>query len=199
MRFDIAVGVLGHMLPLAAESSHLQSMNNRRKQRERTLLHADHSRSAPLHESKPELRNAQRNVLEQSKPKKASRTAPTRKTRKDAALCNPRSNNPDVGIFSCGTDNHCIQDDESTLGGFCVAYKEARAAMHRSLQDGGLCDDIYLDCDCKDFENGVGTYTCASSECVDDDNTICGEKEDVVVVNDDGSYRTSTCFVDTGA
>lgn len=110
--------------------------------------------------------------------------------------CNPRSSNPDVGIFSCDVDNHCIQDDDSGLGGFCVAYQEAVSAMRR-LQDGGLCDDIYLDCDCSSFVNGTGTYTCVANECVDDEETICGEKEDVVVVNMDGSYRTSTCFVDT--
>ena len=194
MRLDIAVGILSHTLPMAGSSL----LHVDRRKRERSLMHQS-DRAAPLHNVKPESRNVRTDVLEKSKPRNATRSASARASRKDAKECNPRSSNPDVGIFSCGTDNHCIKDDESTLGGFCVAYMEARteAAMHRSLQDGGLCDDIYLNCDCQDFANGVGTYVCTSSECVDDADTICGTKKNVVVVNDDGSYRTSTCFVDT--
>lgn len=197
MRLDVAVSILAHTLPLVAESSLMSSVNHGRKKERSLLQHPSHApRARAHHESKPASRNAERNVLKQSKASKQASKI-TQVSRKDATECNPRSNNPDVGIFSCAADTHCIQDDESTLGGFCVAFQEAerQAAMHRSLQDGGLCYDP--DCDCSDFENGIGTYVCASSECVDDEGTICGRKEDIVVNKADGSYRTSTCFVDT--
>lgn len=205
MRLDVAVGVLAHTLPLVAESS-LMSISHGRKRRENSFQPVNAPRSGH-HEAKPQARNADRNVLLETKPrgkqddandKSVSETS--KPPNENATECNPRSNNPDVGIFSCGTGNHCIQDDDSGLGGFCVAYEQAQkhAMMHRSLQDGGLCTDPYLECDCDGFENGVGTYVCASSgECVDEDETICGEQENVVMVSADGSYRTSTCFVDT--
>jgi hypothetical protein len=196
MRLDIAVSILAQTsLTLVAESSLLNADRKRKKPLLRQ--HSSGPHASPLHDAKPELRNVEQNVvIQQGKKPKATSANTKTYSRTNTAECNPRSNKPDIGIFSCGTDRHCIQDDESTLGGFCIALKEAQAdAMHRSLQDGGLCNDS--DCDCSKFENGVGTYVCASSECVDESNTICGRKENVVIVNSDGSYRTSTCFVDT--
>lgn len=109
---------------------------------------------------------------------------------------------PDVGIFACSsaTDTRCVPNSESTLGGFCMTYKKARAQdISRSLQDGGLCGDLYIDCDCSSVVDGVGSYTCTRpDECIDSAGNVCGTFEDVVATNADGSYSSSHCFVAQG-
>ena len=102
--------------------------------------------------------------------------------------------NPDIGIFSCGLQARCVESQESTLGGFCVEYQKARSQRH--LQDGGLCEDIYVDCDCGNVTDSVGSYTCTRpGECIDQGGQVCGTFQDVISIEADGSYSKSSCFM----
>ena len=40
----------------------------------------------------------------------------------DVQLCNLKSDNPDIGILSCGSGNYCKSDDSSPIGGVCESY-----------------------------------------------------------------------------
>ena len=63
------------------------------------------------------------------------------KSPEDFQLCDPESDEPDVGVLSCGVGSYCVESDESKIGGFCVSSPDE---LDRALQGGDtLLDGIY--------------------------------------------------------
>lgn len=61
--------------------------------------------------------------------------------------CDPKSDNVDVGILSCGPGRYCQSDADSSLGGVC-------AAMARGMASSGPCSSSYpYKCDCSNVNN----------------------------------------------
>jgi hypothetical protein len=111
--------------------------------------------------------------------------------------CDPLSQAPDAGIFVCGVDSHCIESEESELGGFCVAFKQA-PTLSRALQSFNCTDGLNGDgatCDCSLFDNttGLGSYACTypAGECIAGYPTVCGKREvNVTLTNSSVAYTT---------
>ena len=99
--------------------------------------------------------------------------------------CDPSSEDPDVGILSCGTSNYCQPIAESKLGGICTAVSRNLA------KKGGYYNYNYICyssnprfCDCSQFDNATRTgkancysinYTCpvgCSDICVSENTTV---------------------------
>lgn len=200
MRFNIAVHVLAQTLPLVAASVVIEE----RKKREASVLEADAVKAALFQEVEVEVVTSE-HKKEKKTAAQVSRPVTTNASSKKLSSASHADKplvecNPDVGIFACGksTETRCVASNESTLGGFCVTYQKARStAFHRGLQDGGLCGDYYLQCDCTNVDaNGVGSYTCTQpNECIDSAGQVCGTIEDAITVNADSSYSSSKCFV----
>lgn len=198
MRFNIAVSVLAPSLAGAS----VVVVEQKKKQKgalwetaEQVLLDELIIKSNNEQSNK----NKKKETVLAAKKKTKPRSISTTRISSNQKTPQKKECNPDVGIFSsCGASNkmiHCIESDESTLGGFCVEYKKAYS---RQLQDGGLCDDIYIDCNCDGVVDGVGSYTCTRpGECLDADGQVCGTFEDDVTVNNDGSYSSTKCFAVT--
>jgi hypothetical protein len=103
-----------------------------------------------------------------------------------ATECDPLLKAPDAGIFACGMDGHCVESEESELGGFCVAFEQAPILSH-ALQLGGWSGTtcgLYKEgatCDCSLFNNtsGEGTFTCTYCEGYSQEEcpTVCGNFE----------------------
>jgi hypothetical protein len=63
------------------------------------------------------------------------------KSPKDFQECDPESDEPDVGVLSCGAGRYCVESDESKIGGFCVSSPDE---LDRALQGGDtLLDGVY--------------------------------------------------------
>jgi hypothetical protein len=119
--------------------------------------------------------------------------------REASVECDPHSKVTDSGIFGCGMDGHCVESEESELGGFCVALKLA-LSVNRALQQDVRCvegpDEDGKTCDCSVFNNtsGFGTFTCIESEyCFVESPETCGIERSNTY-NADGSYGSGYCF-----
>jgi hypothetical protein len=53
--------------------------------------------------------------------------------REASVECDPLSIVNDSGILACGIVSHCVESEESEMGGFCVASKQA-SSISRDLQ-----------------------------------------------------------------
>lgn len=203
MRFTIAASVLAQNLSLAGASAIIEE--RKRRETRGSVLEA----VAHFDEEDVKATLIKEDTRKSTKKNKSVATSPLVSTVKSSKKESPANEtplvecDPDVGIFACDTliRSRCVENSESTLGGFCVAYQKARSkSIHRNLQDGGLCDDYYLDCTgCDELDNGVGTYTCTDNKCIDDAGQVCGTNEEVITNNQDGSYSTSACFVVEGS
>jgi hypothetical protein len=133
--------------------------------------------------------------------------------REASVECDPRSKVADYGIFGCGMDSHCVESEESELGGFCVALKRA-PSINRALQanltcvekiseeDAATCNCTYT-CDCSQFNNtsGSGSIKCTgtSQYCFGESaQKICGSYDFSYnfTTNADGSYDLDYCDYD---
>lgn len=97
--------------------------------------------------------------------------------------CDPHSEDPDVGVLSCGEGRYCLESAavypvvDTTLGGICIMDPNGQAeTMHRQLQmnDTSIIEDIaylcsgngtpnnYTTCECEnvDVEAYTGTAAC---------------------------------------
>jgi hypothetical protein len=105
-----------------------------------------------------------------------------------AIECAPLSKAPDAGIFTCGMDRHCVESEESELGGFCVAVKQAPILSHVLQWYTWECmeDNGYSTCDCSLFNNisGLGSLTCTYPEgfCPPQYPSVCGSTFQMVTV-----------------
>jgi hypothetical protein len=111
-------------------------------------------------------------------------------------------------------DSHCVESEESELGGFCAALKQA-PSINRALQqnvtcvemisedDAAACNCTYA-CDCSQFNNtsGFGTFACTGTGeyCLGESMDKCGAVENRVnaTFNADGSYNVVDCLYDVG-
>ena len=120
--------------------------------------------------------------------------------------CDPLSKAPDAGIFACGVDRHCVESEESELGGFCVALERApilsrvlQADFTDSCTDGA--DGLNKTCDCSQFNNtsGVGSFTCTTEGfCFEEYATVCGKYEVTYTVENAYTYTFEYCFEPDG-
>jgi hypothetical protein len=124
-----------------------------------------------------------------------------------AIECDPLLKPPDAGIFACGMDSHCVESEESELGGFCVAFEQA-PILNRALQPEVECVDVNEDgaiCDCSLFNNtsGVGSFTCSNPDyCVGQYfgvfPRVCGNLEITYAFPGNQSGTTTYCFEPDG-
>jgi hypothetical protein len=195
MRFNIAVNVLAQTLPLAAASVAVNEETRRALEAQavkRALFEQVEVESATGDpKKKATILEKKLSAIQESRPVTAKATIS-----KTSVAEKPLECNPDVGIFACKNTGQCVESKESTLGGFCVTYQKARStSIHRDLQDGGLCEDIYVDCNCDAVVDGVGSYNCTRpDECIDSVRSVCGTFEDDITVNANGSYSMSLCW-----
>jgi hypothetical protein len=116
--------------------------------------------------------------------------------REASVECNPRSKVSDSGIFSCGMDSHCVESEESEMGGLCVSSKQA-TSFNRALQQNVTCvegPDAYgTTCECSEFNNtsGVGPFVCIGGFCV---GTTCVIASSTTSIFYDGSYIIGRCY-----
>ena len=104
--------------------------------------------------------------------------------------CDPMSEDPDVGILSCGSDLHCYETADSKLGGVCLPIAHARklsASGSVTLSSctnttGNLnvtnftgsisCDVQSYQCPCSDYcFSSTATFRFLSG--TDQSNTVC--------------------------
>jgi hypothetical protein len=79
-------------------------------------------------------------------------------------------------------DSHCVESEESEMGGFCVASKQA-SSISRALQDVPNCDPTTCDCSQFDSTTLVGIFTCTGD----------GSTNYSYMYNADGSYIVEAC------
>eukprot|EP00934_Nitzschia_sp_Nitz4_P004555 Nitzschia sp. Nitz4//scaffold251_size28233//3210//5041//NITZ4_008130-RA/size28233-processed-gene-0.4-mRNA-1//1//CDS//3329544232//4545//frame0 len=113
---------------------------------------------------------------------------------------------PDIGILECGDGMYCQADDESTLGGICIAIQE----QPRNKKDGRnlqaplpyvgyyYCElfEGYYDCECSNWNpSGVGSLTCDFYEgyCVCPD--VCYDVVATTYSNSGGSWEYTNCYI----
>jgi hypothetical protein len=210
MRFNsMAVSVLAQSVPLLAvghlagwkrreERSWLQS----RRLRD-ALLVGDHDKKGMLFEKRIGVYDKHDDVLEKKRSgsarlvqDSASREIPY-DDREASVECNPLSKVTDSGIFGCGLDRHCVESEESKMGGLCVAASMA-PSINRALQE----NDFYCDegtdetgttCDCSQFNqtSGVGNATCTGPFCV---GMYCGNFTSRASSYADGSFQYESCY-----
>jgi hypothetical protein len=147
MRFSrMAVSVLANSVPLLAVSD----LAGWKKREERSwlqdrrlrdaLLVGDHDKKGVLFEKHVRVHGKQVNdVLDKKRSgsarlvqDSASSEVPS-DDREASVECDPLSKVNDSGIFGCGVDVHCVESEESKLGGFCVSAKQA-PSINRALQ-----------------------------------------------------------------
>jgi hypothetical protein len=111
--------------------------------------------------------------------------------REASVECDPLSKVvTDSGIFDCGMDGHCVESEESELGGFCVAANLA-PSINRALQSYNPCvkDEQGRLCDCSSTTNA----TCTKSFCWKK-SKVCGNYTISGSWNADGSYSFEKCY-----
>ena len=164
MKLSIAVGILSAQSTLALEKKQFLSSSDRN----RLLLQNAQSATA----SSTNFRGDDRVLLNRSGPrtsigKKDDRLASTpyvsRRVSRTLKMveCNPEAVAEaraavDVGVLECGYDEVCVENVESSMGGFCYeTYGIAKS-----------CDPLSADfdaaCDCSDFDvpTKTGTISC---------------------------------------
>ena len=80
--------------------------------------------------------------------------------------CNPNSEDPDVGILSCGDRQFCEESPNSKLGGVCYTIVATRELSSSQRNTSYFCNNThqqYLHCDCTNLNEttNAGTITCA--------------------------------------
>jgi hypothetical protein len=131
----------------------------------------------------------------------ASSAVPSHDREEASVECDPLSKVTDSGIFGCGMDGHCVESEESELGGFCVPANLAPSinkSINRALQENVTCvegpDEDNLTCDCSQFNetSEVGLFTCSGPFCI---GTVCGTGDNSYLYTDDG-WRMESCVTD---
>ena len=82
--------------------------------------------------------------------------------------CDPSSEDPDIGILSCGENQHCMATKHSNLGGFCATAADSRELAISSKLPAILhslpCVSSVLPytCDCSNFSTTTlsGSFNC---------------------------------------
>jgi hypothetical protein len=107
-------------------------------------------------------------------------------------------------------DSHCVESEESKLGGFCAALKQA-PSINRALRENLTCveyPDVYeavacnctYACDCSQFNNtsGFGTFTCTGEYCFEESGKVCATYRIIYTNNADGTDVVDACFEFSG-
>ena len=135
--------------------------------------------------------------------------------------CNPKSDDPDVGILSCGRDGLCIEIDGSGLGGICIdsidSYRPLiprRRFLHLNGADISSTYQYYHNaskvispdyfcytgtfCDCSGIDNVTkkGSLSCDSGfYCFKPENTTCFSTSRLsATFRENGSYYFQQCY-----
>ena len=78
--------------------------------------------------------------------------------------CDPKSEDPDVGILSCGASRYCRESKLSKLGGFCTPISAARALSGSISMSSRFCSNVsrHYNCNCTNFDqtSKSGVITC---------------------------------------
>jgi hypothetical protein len=212
MRFNgMAVSVLAQSVPLLAVG-HLAGWKRReerswlqgRRLRDALLL-GDHDKKGMLFKKRVGVHGKHDNDALEKKRSGSTRlvqdsaSSEVRSDDREASVeCDPLSKMTDSGILGCAMDLHCIESEESEMGGLCVAANLA-PSINRALQqdsnfycDEGTDEDGFT-CDCSQFNqsSGVGNFTCSLPSCW---GTICMLVSFSSSYNADGSYNIRNCF-----
>jgi hypothetical protein len=132
--------------------------------------------------------------------------------------CNPESGDADVGVLSCGVGRYCVESDESTMGGLCVASTAEEEEEDRVLQaeQFNLFDGLYrvfcdptapysADCNCTGIDSEAYTLevSCSRAENCTQYISICGENTTSCInygfnfnLSGPGMYVVDRCFED---
>ena len=97
---------------------------------------------------------------------------------KNVQLCDPKLDEADVGLLSCGFNYYCAESHDSYLGGVCVDAVNGSNQQPRRLEDGsdgvfdvvGACDPsspYFSQCNCTMFDSVSGD---GYIKCLYDDN-----------------------------
>jgi hypothetical protein len=213
---SMAVSVLAQSVPLLAvghragwkrreQRSWLQS----RRLRD-ALLVGVHEKKGIVPEKGVGVHVKQDNVLEKKRAGSARLVQDTASSevpsddREASVECDPRSKVADTGIVGCGMDSHCVESEESELGGLCVALRQA-PSVNRALQRDVRCvEGPYEDgttCDCSQFNtntSGFGTFTCTGENCFEKFGELCGTFRISYTYIADGTYEGEVCFEFSG-
>jgi hypothetical protein len=209
MRFSsMAVSVLAQSVPLLAVG-HLAGWKKREErswlQSRRLLRDAlfveDHDKKGVLFEKHGRVHGKQDNDVLEKKHSGSARLVQDSASsevasgdREASVECDPLSKMSDSGIFGCGMDSHCVESEESKLGGLCVAANLA-PSVNRALQAYKPCvqDEQGRLCDCSQFNSTInaGNATCTKSFCWE---TFCGNYTISGSWNADGSYSFEKCY-----
>jgi hypothetical protein len=223
MRFSsMAVSVLTQSVPLLAvghragwkrreERSWLQS----RRLRD-ALLVGVHDKNGIVLENRVGVHVKQDKVLEKKRAGSARLVQDKASSevisddREASGECDPLSRETDSGMFGCDMDSHCVESEESKLGGFCVALKQA-PSINRALRENVTCVEkpseeyaaecnCTYTCDCSQFNNtsGFGTFTCTEEDCFEESGEVCATFRTSYTNNADGTYEVESCFEFSG-
>ena len=80
--------------------------------------------------------------------------------------CEPLDGDPDIGILACSYNEHCVESDASSLGGFCISYEHDGRLLKQVLPS-NVCDPSYTgtkfqNCNCSNFDvtTNTGAFSC---------------------------------------
>ena len=78
----------------------------------------------------------------------------------NARLCDPTSDEADVGLLSCGFNYYCAESQDSYLGGVCSNVVKSSKGRRLQDSDAGIFETIDLNGFCDPSSPTAGTYSC---------------------------------------
>ena len=118
------------------------------------------TKARPTTQAQLEQKFSWKGILRNIKKRSTQREHEHEKNDKNARLCNPSSDDADVGLLSCGFNHYCAESQDSYLGGICS--KTVDSSMGRRLQDSDV--SVFGTVDLQEFcdpsSPTVGTYSC---------------------------------------
>lgn len=129
MKFAVAAGILAQTLPVLSDSSSTVGIQNEVEKfklqqvlRQSRVARDVGAHLGTFHDLKSRL---------QSKLMLSNGALKNKLTDSEPVLCNPSSNDPDVGVLSCGFGKSCSPSDISPLGGYCTEFSKASSRYPR--------------------------------------------------------------------
>jgi hypothetical protein len=122
--------------------------------------------------------------------------------REASVECDPLSKVTDSGIFGCGMDSHCVKSEESEMGGFCVASKQAPSVSRALQAEVPSCGEVFVvlgfTCDCissTSYDNtayvGSNSFNCTGEYCLG--VNPCTSAGVASTYYADGSFKVEIC------